>query len=59
MGEWWNLRGGQLLFYYLALALAAGAFGCSSRPSAAATRRSKSGFFSASSAMTRRRLISA
>jgi len=22
MGEWWNLRGGQLLFYYLALALA-------------------------------------
>jgi len=24
MGEWWNLRGGQLLFYYLALALAAG-----------------------------------
>jgi branched-chain amino acid transport system permease protein len=25
MGEWWNLRGGQLLFYYLALALAAGA----------------------------------
>jgi branched-chain amino acid transport system permease protein len=25
LGEWWNLRGGQLLFYYLALALAAGA----------------------------------
>jgi branched-chain amino acid transport system permease protein len=25
MGQWWNLRGGQLLFYYLALALAAGA----------------------------------
>jgi branched-chain amino acid transport system permease protein len=25
MGEWWNLRGGQTLFYYLALALAAGA----------------------------------
>jgi branched-chain amino acid transport system permease protein len=25
MGEWWNLRGGQLLFYYLALALAVGA----------------------------------
>ncbi len=25
IGEWWNLRGGQLLFYYLALALAAGA----------------------------------
>jgi branched-chain amino acid transport system permease protein len=25
MGEWWNLRGGQLLFYYLALALVAGA----------------------------------
>jgi branched-chain amino acid transport system permease protein len=25
VGEWWNLRGGQLLFYYLALALAAGA----------------------------------
>ena len=25
MGEWWNLRGGQLLFYYLALALASGA----------------------------------
>jgi len=24
-GEWWNLRGGTLLFYYLALALAAGA----------------------------------
>jgi branched-chain amino acid transport system permease protein len=24
-GQWWNLRGGQLLFYYLALALAAGA----------------------------------
>ncbi len=25
IGEWWNLRGGQLLFYYLALLLAAGA----------------------------------
>jgi branched-chain amino acid transport system permease protein len=25
MGEWWNLRGGQLLFYYLGLALASGA----------------------------------
>jgi branched-chain amino acid transport system permease protein len=25
LGEWWNLRGGQLLFYYLALALASGA----------------------------------
>ncbi|MBI3507815.1 MAG: branched-chain amino acid ABC transporter permease [Proteobacteria bacterium] len=25
-GEWWNLRGGPLLFYYLALALMAGAF---------------------------------
>jgi branched-chain amino acid transport system permease protein len=25
VGEWWNLRGGQLLFYYLALALASGA----------------------------------
>lgn len=25
LGEWWNLRGGQLTFYYLALALAAGA----------------------------------
>jgi branched-chain amino acid transport system permease protein len=25
IGEWWNLRGGQSLFYYLALALAAGA----------------------------------
>jgi branched-chain amino acid transport system permease protein len=25
MAEWWNLRGGQLLFYYLALALASGA----------------------------------
>ncbi len=25
IGEWWNLRGGQLLFYYLGLALAAGA----------------------------------
>ncbi len=25
MGEWWNLRGGQILFYYLALLLAAGA----------------------------------
>jgi branched-chain amino acid transport system permease protein len=25
IGEWWNLRGGQLLFYYLALALASGA----------------------------------
>jgi branched-chain amino acid transport system permease protein len=25
MGEWWNLRGGPLLFYYLALALASGA----------------------------------
>jgi branched-chain amino acid transport system permease protein len=25
LGEWWNLRGGQLMFYYLALALAAGA----------------------------------
>ncbi len=24
MGEWWNLRGGQLLFYYLALGLATG-----------------------------------
>lgn len=24
-GQWWNLRGGPLLFYYLALALAAGA----------------------------------
>jgi branched-chain amino acid transport system permease protein len=24
IGEWWNLRGGQSLFYYLALALAAG-----------------------------------
>lgn len=24
IGEWWNLRGGQLPFYYLALALAAG-----------------------------------
>jgi len=24
-GEWWNLRGGTLLFYYLALALAVGA----------------------------------
>jgi branched-chain amino acid transport system permease protein len=24
LGEWWNLRGGQLLFYYLALLLAAG-----------------------------------
>jgi branched-chain amino acid transport system permease protein len=25
LGEWWNLRGGQLMFYYLALALACGA----------------------------------
>ncbi len=25
LGEWWNLRGGQLLFYYVALALATGA----------------------------------
>jgi branched-chain amino acid transport system permease protein len=25
LGEWWNLRGGQLMFYYLALALASGA----------------------------------
>jgi branched-chain amino acid transport system permease protein len=25
-GAWWNLRGGPLLFYYLALAMAAGAF---------------------------------
>lgn len=25
IGEWWNLRGGQLFFYYLALALATGA----------------------------------
>jgi branched-chain amino acid transport system permease protein len=24
LGEWWNLRGGQVLFYYLALILAAG-----------------------------------
>jgi len=24
LGEWWNLRGGQLLFYYLALVLAVG-----------------------------------
>jgi branched-chain amino acid transport system permease protein len=24
LGEWWNLRGGQFLFYYLALALACG-----------------------------------
>jgi branched-chain amino acid transport system permease protein len=25
LGEWWNLRGGQVLFYYLGLLLAAGA----------------------------------
>jgi len=25
LGEWWNLRGGQFLFYYVALLLAAGA----------------------------------
>jgi branched-chain amino acid transport system permease protein len=25
LGEWWNLRGGQALFYYVGLALAAGA----------------------------------
>ena len=25
LGEWWNLRGGQVFFYYLALMLAAGA----------------------------------
>jgi branched-chain amino acid transport system permease protein len=25
LGEWWNLRGGQLLFYYVALVLAVGA----------------------------------
>lgn len=25
-GDWWNLRGGPLFFYYVALALAAGAF---------------------------------
>jgi branched-chain amino acid transport system permease protein len=25
LGEWWNLRGGQLLFYYIALLLASGA----------------------------------
>jgi len=25
LGEWWNLRGGQLLFYYVALLLASGA----------------------------------
>lgn len=25
LGEWWNLRGGQLTFYYVALVLAAGA----------------------------------
>jgi branched-chain amino acid transport system permease protein len=25
LGEWWNLRGGQLMFYYLALALACAA----------------------------------
>jgi branched-chain amino acid transport system permease protein len=25
LGEWWNLRGGQVMFYYLALALAAAA----------------------------------
>ncbi len=24
LGEWWNLRGGQLMFYYVALALACG-----------------------------------
>ena len=24
LGEWWNLRGGQILFYYVALVLAAG-----------------------------------
>ncbi|MBO0751386.1 MAG: branched-chain amino acid ABC transporter permease [Bradyrhizobiaceae bacterium] len=24
LGEWWNLRGGQLMFYYVALTLAAG-----------------------------------
>jgi branched-chain amino acid transport system permease protein len=26
MGEWWNLRGGQVLFYYVALALALAGF---------------------------------
>jgi branched-chain amino acid transport system permease protein len=31
LGEWWNLRGGQLLFYYVALALAAGGVAIAAR----------------------------
>jgi branched-chain amino acid transport system permease protein len=31
LGEWWNLRGGQLLFYYVALALAAGGVALAAR----------------------------
>ena len=38
-GQWWNLRGGPLLFYYLALALAAGA-----ALAAAWLRRSRLGY---------------
>jgi len=39
LGEWWNLRGGQMLFYYLALALA-----CGSIALAACLARSRLGF---------------
>jgi branched-chain amino acid transport system permease protein len=31
LGEWWNLRGGQLLFYYVALVLAAGGVALAAR----------------------------
>ncbi|HEU5274895.1 MAG TPA: branched-chain amino acid ABC transporter permease [Xanthobacteraceae bacterium] len=31
LGEWWNLRGGQLVFYYVALALAAGGVALAAR----------------------------
>jgi branched-chain amino acid transport system permease protein len=38
-GQWWNLRGGPVFFYYLSLAMAAGAFAL-----CAALRRSKLGY---------------
>jgi branched-chain amino acid transport system permease protein len=39
LGQWWNLRGGQVLFYYIALALAAGGVAL-----AAALARSRLGY---------------